>query len=653
MSSNHSLFSLGGSSKGLTSGFPTPWSSYSSEQMPSSLTEALKWSEFLVSSQPTYRAALERIISYFITEVEVSNTDEEGKRNYKDFFHNTLGIQNILKIVGLEFLTYGNSFVSIVAPTRRGLRCQTPGCGFEAPIKAVIDTPIYNFKWASGTCHAYCPSCKRTGEWEPVTRRSFEPERIHLKRWSPFEIDIEWQPYSDNAEFFWKIPPYFRRHVARGDRIVLEDTPWEIIDAALHNQNIRFNPDEIYHIKEPTLAGHYVRGWGISRVLTHFRQAWYLAVLHRHNEAVALDYIMPLRLLSPESRGGSGGLTGDPLHGTDLGAFNAKLQSALQAHRNNPTGWMMSPYPVRYQFMGSGGDALVPHEMINQGKTDLLDAIGVPVELYKANLTVQTGPVAIRIMEANWSHLLFTFNRLLQWIADKLSVIMSWDQAKVHLVKPSLADDLDRQLARLQLMLSGELSRTTGLKTVGIDFKDEIQKKFEDEQLIAEETEHAQETIDRLGMGKQMAASGMDPAMGGMPPAGGMAPAMGGMPQGGMPPGGMPPAGGGAPTGAPQVPGMPPDPVDAILAQVPMEGGGELTPMDLESMAGPIAEQIFMLPAGTRISALRKLKQQNTALHALVKSYLEQMDNQAARQGKETAQMAAQQAAQGMAQPPM
>jgi len=650
--SDHIPFSVGGSSKGLTSGFPTPWSSYSSEQMPTSLTEVLKWCEFLVSSQPTYRAALERVVSYFITEVEVSNTDEDGKRNYKDFFHNTLGIQNILKIIGLDVLTYGTSFLSVIAPTRRYLRCGTHDCGFEAPIAAVMNTPIYNFKWSSGTIHASCPRCKKSSEWTQVTRRSFEPERIQLKRWNPFEMEIEWYPYTDNANYIWKIPPYFKRHIARGDNIVLEDTPWEVVEAALHNQNIKFGSDEIYAIKEPTLAGHYVRGWGVSRVLTHFRQAWYLAVLHRHNEAIALDYIMPLRLLSPDTHSGGGSIIGDPMHGADLGSFNAKLQGALQAHRNNPTGWMMSPYPVKYQFIGSGGDALVPHEMINQGKTDLLDAIGVPVELYKANLSVQTGPVAIRIMEANWAHLLFTFNRTLQWIADKLSVIMSWDPAKVHLVKPSLADDIDRQLARLQLMLSGEISRTTGYKTVGLDFKDETQKKFEDEQLIAEETERAQEIIERQGMGKQMAMGEMGGMPGGM--QGGMPMGGGGMPAGGMPMGGGGmPQGGGAPAGAPPVPGMPPNPVDAILAQVPMVGGGTLTPMDLEASAGPIAQSIFMLPPGQRISALRRLKQMQPALHSLVKSYLEQMDNQARQQGKETAQMAAQQTGQGMVQPPI
>jgi len=229
---------------------------------------------------------------------------------------------------------------------------------------------------------------------------------------------------------------------------------------------------------------------------------------------------------------------------------------------------------------------------------------------------------------------------------------MSWDPAKVHLVRPSLADDIDKQLARLQLMLSGEISRTTGYKTIGLDFKDETQKKFEDEQLIAEETERAQSIIERQGMGKQMAMGEMGGMPGGM--QGGMPMGGGGMPMGGggMPAGGMP-MGGGAPAGAPPVPGMPPNPVDAILAQVPMIGNGQLTPMDLEAAASPLAEQIFMLPPGQRISTLRRLKQMQPALHALVKSYLEQMDNQAKQQGKETAQMAAQQAGQSTIQPPI
>jgi hypothetical protein len=52
-------------------------------------------------------------------------------------------------------------------------------------------------------------------------------------------------------------------------------------------------------MREDALAGVRNRGWGISRVLANFRQAWYVQVLHRYNEAIALDYVIPFRLITP------------------------------------------------------------------------------------------------------------------------------------------------------------------------------------------------------------------------------------------------------------------------------------------------------------------------------------------------------------------
>jgi len=37
------------------------------------------------------------------------------------------------------------------------------------------------------------------------------------------------------------------------------------------------------------------------------KQAWYLQVLQRYNEAIALDYIIPFRVISPMPRPGANG----------------------------------------------------------------------------------------------------------------------------------------------------------------------------------------------------------------------------------------------------------------------------------------------------------------------------------------------------------
>jgi len=273
-------------------------------------------------------------------------------------------------------------------------------------------------------------------------------------------------------------------------------------------------------------------------------------------------------------------------------------------------------------------------------------------------LSIQAAPTSLRLMESNWSWLIHELNQFLQWLVNKISAILSWDEVTARLAKPSHVDDLNRNLAALQLMLAGQASRTSGLKTVGLKFEEEQQRLIDEQKLVAETSQEAQEELEAAGLGDMMAQGMMQPGMQpGAAPAGGApvggAPAGGGMPAGGAAPpagGAAPPAGGDPMAGAMQ----PVDPVSAVIASLPQAGVESVTPQELTQMAETIAQQIFAMQASDRISALRALKQKNPTVHALVKSHLDRMDSSAKRQGKQMAQQAAGAAQQqSMAPPPM
>ena len=119
-------------------------------------------------------------------------------------------------------------------------------------------------------------------------------------------MEILWDPLTDDTSHVWKIPADYRKLLNEGNLYHLERANWEILDAVKNQQDLRFDNDVVYHMKEQALGGVHNRGWGISRVLSNFRQAWYVQVLHRYNEAIALDYVIPFRVLTPMPRGGVG-----------------------------------------------------------------------------------------------------------------------------------------------------------------------------------------------------------------------------------------------------------------------------------------------------------------------------------------------------------
>jgi len=615
------------------------------------MQEALWWCEYIVDANGPYREAIRRIISYFITDVEIAapgggdgddKVGREEKQKYLDFLNETLGIRQVLQDVALNYLVYGNSFTSLIVPFRRALAC--PGCGFEAPLKKVQNTGAFAYSWSDFKFNASCPKCKFRGNWKHIDRRSGEADQLKVKHWNPHEMEILHDPYSNDNAYIWKIPDDYREKLRKGHLFHMERASWEVVEAVKNGQDLMFDPDVIYHMKEEALAGRANRGWGLSRVLTNFRQAWYYQVLHRYNEAIVLDYIIPFRVLTPQpkaSGSAAGGMINDPVMSINLGGFVARTEQMLRQRRRDPARWNVLPFPLEYQALGGDANQLAPTELMNQAGETLLDAIGVPVDMYKGSLSVQAAPAALRLFEANWAHLVHNLNRFLGKLVEKVAQLMAWEPVVCRLARVTHADDLNRQMAKLQLMRGGEISRTTGLHSVGLDFAEEERRKLEEERVVAEATQDMQEEMEQSAMMDEMA---MPMGPGGMPPGGAMPadPAAAGgqgaaMPQMQGMPGAMP--GGGAPAAPPLGPmGQPMGPMGAaqsFAAGQPIMPNTPTTMEEIQSVAQTLASQFMTMPESQKDSALVRLKRENPTVHSLVKSIMEDMRRQARMEGGE------------------
>jgi hypothetical protein len=619
--SNDSFKSLGNGAV-ADERFPDPFCDIASLSMPESIQSALRWCEYILTANGMYRQAVDRVVSYFITDVEIKDTKDndvgrEEKDKYQTFLEETLGIKNVLRVVALDYLTYGNSFTSLIVPFRRYLSCKR--CGLEMPLSKIYNNPQCKFKWQDFEFYATCAQCHYTGKFSHIDRRSEDTNSIKIKRWSPHEIDILWDPYTDETTYIWKIPEDYRNLIRQGHLHHLERASWEVIQAIKANQNLMFDKDVIYHMKEDALAGMRNRGWGISRVLVNFRQAWYVQVLHRYNEAIVLDYVVPFRVITPMPRGGDG-QSADPVHTINLASFSSRVQAMLRARRVDPARWNVLPFPVQYQALGGDATQLAPKDLLDQGIDNLLTCIGVPVELYKGNLSLQAAPAALRLFEANWGHLPHNLNRFLAKLATMISRVMSWEQVAVRMMRTTHADDLNRQMAKLQLMMGQQISKTTGLKSVGVDYEEETRRMLEEEKIYAEEQKRMQKEMEQAQQMEDMAmqtemiqGQGQPGASAtGMPPQGG-----GGAPPGAMPPPGM---GGGSP-------------VDAFMSQRVNTPNVPRTPEELQGQAQQLAQQILSLPEGQKDSELIKLKKGDSLMHSLVSSMIDDIRQQAKTQG--------------------
>lgn len=605
--------------------FANPFLDMASLAMPDTNQAALEWCEHIFNAQESYRMALERVIAYFLTDIEIGasggtpkHLGDDERNKWNEYLQNINAI-GVVQELDRDRLCYGNGFASLHVPFQRLLVC--PRCYSQYPLSEVAKLSTFQFSWDNMEFVATCPNCRTgsgyRGPWKINDRPQASPDRLKVRRWNPKEIHILWDPGSHDSAYLWKIPEDYKRLIRQGRLFHLERVSQATLKAIKNNQLVRFGPDVLYHMKEPTLAGLPNRGWGISRTLTNFRQIWYVQVLRRYNEAIAMDYVVPFRLITPASRSGASGPSSDPLMTIDMGDFMSQVRSMLRRRRRDPAGWHTLGFPVEYQALGGDAQQLAPKELLDQGLDTLLNASGTPVELYRGTLQLQTAPVSLRLFEATWMHLVTDNNAFLRWLVERSSKILTWEAVQARHKRVTHADDMQRHMALLQLMMGGDVSKTTGLRTVGLEFADELRRRAEDARAEQEMQAEIQEEMDQSAFGQQI-AKGM-PA-GGAPPGQPMDPALAGAPAAG---GAAPPAAGGAAMG------MPPGPVTSLMTN----GDLPRTPEDMLATARSLAEELLGLPESQKDSELRMLKQKNEALHSLVTSQLRTIRSSARSQG--------------------
>jgi len=609
------LSSFGGVGSGTN--YPDPFMDLASLAVPNNMRSALYWAEYVYSMFGTYRMAMERVISYFLTDIEILDASDDETEKWTAFSDDTLDVKTLIQNMLRNRECYGNSFASVVRPFVRFLVC--PKCGYTAPLKEVHGNPHFQFKYAPGepeeAFRARCPACKvgsgYSGPWKIKDEDDDNEKKLRVKVWNPHEMEILHDPYTDEVAYLWRIPEEYKRLLrtgqdGKGNLFHLERAPKEVLRAVARNQIYRFYPDSVFHMKEPTLAGIYNRGWGLPRIVSNFRQIWYVQVLRRFNEAIALDYVVPFRVITPAPAQGKtgGGMNLDPMQLMNGADFRGQVNGMIRRRRRDPASLQVLPFPVNFQMFGADANQLAPRDLLDQGMETLLNDAGSPVELYNGSLQLQTAPVALRLFESTWHHLVHDANSFLAWLVRQISQIMSWETVTAKLKRVTIADNLEKQMMAAQLMMSQQVSGSTVLGDMGYNWKKE-QKNIADEARFQSELQtRTKEEMEQAGFAQQIAKGQGAGQAGGDPSAGG---------------GGGQPAQGGAAGPMGMMPGQ--GPVTAYLAS--MSQNTPQTPEDMMQVADSLAQELLGLPDSVKRSELRKLKQYNAALHAMVTSRMD------------------------------
>ena len=625
--SSGSTLGNGGPFNGTSPIYPSAFADYASTAMPTKMSDILDLCRYVFHANSAVREASRRLLAFFITDLtcthlkdKSTHSDDSELQRIETYCDITLNYRTLAEEIGLDYLGEGNSFVSVIQPFKRYVSCNNcakSGKYFSVPISEFIRDARYKYKWQPPEFVGTCPMCNHKGKWKRTEIAIRDPEKIFVRRWPAQEMKIRCTPNSRRKQYIWEIPGDYIQSVRRGDVLALEDEPWELIQAALANKNFEFDDDEIFHLAEPTMASIKTGGWGLPRTFVNFRHVWYYHMLHRMVEAVGADFLLPVRTITPATGGGSA--EDDPLMAIDSAGLRGEVEYAIRQRRIDPAQWVFLGQPVEYNMLGGDASKLIPPELIDQGLANLLNSYGFPIEFWKGSVSTQTALPAVRMMQAANAPIIYKIAEVLTWILGKVAKIAGWEPVRASFKPPTLVDDIQMAMARVQMAMQGSIAESEAVGGMGLNYREQQRKRIDDElfkqkeQKRLEDAGVSQEIIDKLMAPPQdpnAAAAQGQPAAGGQP----------------APAGGDPSQGGAGAIGTPSDPNL----MNLPSGPAP---GQKISLEQLQSDGDAIAQQLAIQPPGVRQGYLMRLKQRSPALHAQVRAAMDNLDYQLKSQG--------------------
>lgn len=560
--------------------FHDPFLLPSSYVMPTDHQSVMDFALFLFYMNPGYMKAAERTTSYFVTDLKF-DTKKGGvdeRNTHLEFLKDQMGLLDFLIQTGNEYACYGNAFPWIYFPFDRVLvDMRHRGRPAEWALDQFGDLAKFHLTQMKYEVpdprRTDLPMDKRPKVMLPfIDRPSRDRSRIRLRLLDPRQITLIFSELPGTVRVCYRFRPDFVRQIKEGVLAQVNTTPVSMLKAIRLDHDYLFNDKAVFHMKAPTISGISNSGWGLPGPIANFRALFQMQVYRKIDEAVALDYMLPFRIMTPKLSENSTGSDIDML----APLWMKHMGQIIKDRRQDPFAMHSLPFPVNYMESNANGRILSPKDSMLFQKNEINENAGYPVELWQGTMQVQAMPVALRLFENSFFHIHRGLDRCARWINEATSRHLDQEQLDLGLKLPSTADDLEARSVMIQLAASGEVSRERAFKFLNIDDPVTEQKRRLEEDLEIERARAQQERqLEKEFMsGTLSAGAGSEPS-------------------------------GQAGTGGPQV-----------------------TPGDIQQQAQQYAEQAVQSDPGSSSRLLRYLMNTNPQLHALTKEFMERIKRQ-------------------------
>jgi len=444
----------GGGQAGMS--YPSPFFDIGQTYLPATVKQMFRWCRYYFLVNPLINAVVSKMSEYPVTDVLFDTEQMDLKDTWKKFLLEQLKYRSFQIEVGLDYYTYGNALVSIFYPFVKMLKCVS--CKHE---KTAADA---EYRFMNFEFHWNCPKCGTNGPAKVRDHYIRAPRDIRLIRWNPEDIDIKYNEVTGDYEYYYAIPTQLRNDLIIGKKSVVETVPQMFVEALKQKKAVVFSKDNIFHFKRPTLAGKD-RGWGTPMILPVLKDTFYLQILRKAQEAIALEHIVPLRIIFPQA----GSATSDPYTSVNLSDWKEQISSEIRRWRSDNNYIPILPLPVGNQTIGGDGRAMLLSQEIRVWSEHIVAGMGVPTELIFGGISYSGSNVSLRMLENTFLGYLSDHLGMLRWVIQRTSAYLGWAPISVRYKPFKMADDLQRKAYLFQLNQANKLSDESLLADADFD----------------------------------------------------------------------------------------------------------------------------------------------------------------------------------------
>jgi hypothetical protein len=410
---------------------------------PRKLKDLFRLCEYLYFNSSQIYAALQKFCTYPITDIIYETQNESLKKYYEDLHDKVLKTKRILTRAAVDKFVYGNAFFSMYTPFVRYLKC--PKCNVLTNIAQVT----YRFKLKKLSFDYKCAACNQevsADDTRVVDRKITRKDKLSVIRWDPKLMDIDYNPMTGHSEYYYTIPKEIKERCAKGNKHLIDTMPMEFLRAIRSDKIFKFADGQIFHMRMDAPAGIEAQ-WGFPPLASTIKLFFYAAVLRKANEAIALDYIVPLRIVSPKQASGNA----DPLLTISLAKWSSEMKTSVKKWRRDPLHIMWSPIPAEVTHLGGQARALMTLGEVQAAEDNIIAAMGLPKEFIYGGFSAMGSGIQLRVLENQLVHQTGDLNDLLQWITDNAAKKLGRSSVVVSLAPFRFIDDVQQKALMLQL----------------------------------------------------------------------------------------------------------------------------------------------------------------------------------------------------------